>query len=66
MTFVLEGPIEVVHMVKEVKCERGIRSVTVKCGFALPPEDANGRGDGWTIGNSHVSCPDCMRLCGLT
>lgn len=47
-----------VHLVKEVKCERGTRKANTKCGLVIV-DDANAMATEWTVWNNRVTCDAC-------
>lgn len=58
MILTLEEGSKVIHLVKEVKCERGVRVSTVKCGKKIH-DDANTEASEWTAWDSRVTCKEC-------
>lgn len=58
MIITLEDPSDVVHSVKEVKCEKGARKANVRCGLVIV-DDQNAAPTEWTVWESRVTCPNC-------
>lgn len=59
MIITLEEVEDVVHSVKEVRCDKGSRMATVKCGLTVI-DDSHRTPDQWTAWHSLVTCPDCL------
>lgn len=47
-----------IHLVKEVKCEKGLRKAATKCGTTVV-DDSDVRPSEWTAWASRVTCPYC-------
>lgn len=54
-------PDGLVHAIREVKAERGTRTISVRCGAAMPKFRTQDRLSGASAWNSEVTCSPCKK-----
>lgn len=60
MTVLELEELELVHMVKEVKLDKGLRYATVRCGTKLPGESPKERQTSWSVWETDLTCEECF------